>query len=258
MQEAGHLSGGASIYMRYPIRVTIADPGIPILSITDNVGVSPPTATQAQDVVGLGMDISTYSTSQADLRGGEAANAGLGARSFSGLDMGRMVTVSVRPDLIVRMRASGAATENTALQVLVNSSASAGGTTVTAAALPDVDFDAGTFWCTKGANIGYARTAVSGNDTTTLVTTVPFPRAIAVDDEFFVVPWSGYGTGASAIDGSQGIRLSTLFTQADASVAVGGTVAEFQVFKLDLEGASNTNVLAMFLNHQWNRQVVAS
>lgn len=255
MQEAGHLSGGAGIYTRYPVRVSIATAGIPVLSITDAVGLSPPTTTQAQDVVGLGLDVATYSTTQTDLAGGEAT--GTGFRSYGGLDMGRMVTVSVRPDLLVRARVSGSATAGVALTTLTNTVASSGGTLITAANVPSADMRSGTVWGLTGNNVGYARHITSHAASVSFTVTVPFPRAIAVGDTFLFTPYSGFGTFAASLDGSNAVQLTTLFDQADGSIA-SGTGAELMVVKQELEGTLNTNILTMFRDHQWNRHTVPS
>ena len=251
-QEAGHLSGGAAIYMRYPVRASIATAGIGIKALTDGVGVDAVTTTAAEDVVGLGLDVSTYTTTQATI----AADIADGMRSYTGLEMGRMVTVSVRPDLLIRSLISGSSTEGTALQSLVNTSASAGGTVVTDADVSDNDMVGGIVWCVGGNNVGHARQIAS--DTTTAITvTVPFPRAIAVGDKFLQIPYSGFGTGGADIDGASFLQFTTLLNQADASIAA-GTGAEVQVFRLELEGASDSRVLYTFRQHQWNRHTVPS
>ena len=243
--------------MRYPIRVSIVTAGIPILSITDEVGVSPPTTTQAQDVVGLGLDTSTYSTTQADLDD-PASDANIGAYgTYSGLDMGKVVTVSVRPDLIIRSLMSGGPTAGTALPIMSNTSASSAGTTVTATNVNDGDLESGTVWCISGANVGHARQIVTDTASTSLVVTVPFPRTIAVGDTFLECPYSGFGTFASSIDGAGAVQLTTLFDQADAEIA-SGTGCEAMVFRLELNGATDSRVLWMFRDHQWNRHTVPS
>lgn len=250
-REAGHLSGGAPIYMRYPVRVSIVSVGIPIVAVTDEVGVSPPTTTAAGDSVGLGMDIVTYSTTQADQRGGEAAGTGLGFRSFGGLDMGRMVTVSVRPDLIIKSLMSGSGTEGVVLVERANTTADAAGLTATIVGGTATDMEGGVYWCIRGNNVGYARQLVT-DSTTALTTTVPWPYTLSTSDVFLECPYSGFGTGASSIDGSTNVTLSTLFTQADASAAAGAGV-EAQVFKLELNGASDSYVLWLNQFHQFNR-----
>jgi len=231
--------------------------GIPIISVTDGIGVRPATTTSMDDAVGLGLDVSTYSTTQADLDDGEVGNAGLGNRSYGGLDMGRMVTVSVRPDLIVGALMNDGATQGTALQILQNTSTSGGGTVVSDTDHSANDFSGGTIWCIRGNNVGYARQIASDTAAVSVTVTVPFPRSIAIDDQFIAIPYSGFGTGASAIDGSNFVQLTTLFDGADADIA-SGTGGEVQVIKLELEGAANSNVLFMFRQHQWNRHTVPS
>ena len=238
--------------MRYPVRASITTAGIGIKALTDGVGVDAVTTTAAEDVVGLGIDTSTYSTVQATL----AADVPTLSLSYTGLDMGRMVTVSVRPDLIIRSLISGGATENTALQLLVNTSASAGGTVVTDADVSDNDMTGGLVWCITGANVGHAR-QIASDTTTTITVTVPFPRAIAVGDTFLEVPYSGFGTGGADIDGASFLQFTTLLNQADASIAA-GTGAEVQIFRLELNGASDSRALYTFRQHQWNRHTVPS
>ena len=239
--------------MRYPVRASIATAGIGVRAVTDAIGVAPVTTTAAEDVVGLGIDVSTYTSTQATLLADTANPSG----SYSGLDMGRMVTVSVRPDLILRALLCNGATEGTALQALVNTSASAGGTVVSDTDASANDMTGGTLWCISGANVGHARQIASDVASTSVTVTVPFPRTIAVGDTFLEVPYSGFGTGAADIDGSNFMQFTTLLTQADASIG-GGTGQEVQVFRLELNGASDSKVLYMHRQHQWNRHTVPS
>lgn len=253
MKEAGHLSGGAAYYLRYPIRANITDAGLPAIAVTDTVGVAEGTTTSFADCVGLALESATYSTTQADLDDpGSDANIGAGpSPTYSGLDMGVVVTVSVRPDLIVEAPMSGGATENTALTLLANTTASAGGTTITDADTGANDMVSGTVWCTKGANVGHARPIVTHNASTDFVVTVPFPRTIAVNDEFLFCPWSAFGTGGGGIDGVGHVQGTTLITQADASIA-SGTGGEVVVLKMDLNGRSDSRVYFIFRDHQLN------
>lgn len=256
MLEAGHLFGGASIYLRYPVRASVATAGVPIRSVTDGVGVAVATTTACQDAVGLGLDTSTYSTTQADLDDGEAGGAGA-YRTISGLDMGRVVTVSVRPDLIHKALISGGATEGTALQLLVNTSASAAGTTISDTDVSSNDMTGGIVFCIGGANLGHARFIATHNAATSVVVTVPFPRTIAVGDTFIMLPYTAFGTYASGLDGFGNVQLTTNLYQADGSIA-SGTGIEAMVFKLELNGASDSYVLYMLRDHQWNRHTVPS
>lgn len=251
MFAAGHLSGGAEIFMRYPVRASVTDAGMPIIAVTDTVGVAEATTTSFADAVGLGLDTATYSTTQADLDD-PGSDPNIGAyRTYTGLDMGRVVTVSVRPDLIIGCLMSGGATESTALTLLSNTSASAGGTTVTDADVGTADMASGTVWCINGNNVGHARQIVTHNSAQDFVVTVPFPRTIAVGDEFLWIPQAGFGTGAGAIDGVGHVQGTTLITQGDASIA-SGTGGEVVVVRAELLGRNDTKVYFIFRDHQFN------
>lgn len=254
MFEAGHLSGGAGMYLRYPVLASMTVPGI-VACLPTAVGITVPTTTSFVDAVGLALDTATYSTSQADLDDGEAG--GTGFRSYGGLDMGRMVTVSVRPDLLIRSRVSGSATQGVVLTTLVNTSASAGGTTISDTDVGSADMTSGVVWCTKGNNLGYARHIVTHNSAVSFVVTVPFPRAIAVNDEFLWMPFSGFGTFASGVDGFGAATLTTLLQEVRGDTA-SGSGGEIMVVKLELESSSNSNILFMLRDHQWNRHTVPS
>lgn len=251
MKDCGHMSGGASRLLRFPIAVTIANAGIPTINVTDSIGIRPATTTSFADTIGLALDTATYTTTQSDLDDqGTDMTVGVTPPTICGLDMGRVVTVSCRPDLIVEALASGGAAENTALTTLSNTSASSGGTTVTDADVGTADILGGLVWCTKGANVGHARAIATFNSATSVVVTVPFPRAIAVGDEFLFSPWNPYGTGASGLDGVSHVQATTLFTQANGAIAsgTGGTV---RVVALHLGSATTTKVRFMFRDHQY-------
>ena len=235
--------------MRFPIRASVTDAGMPIIAVTDTVGVAEATTASFADCVGLGLESATYSTTQADLDDGMNDSRTGAYQTYTGLDMGRVISVSVRPDLIVSALMSGGATENTALTLLSNTSASSAGTTVTDADVGSNDMASGTLWCTRGANSGHARPIVTHNSAVSFVTTVPFPRTIAVGDEFLFCPWSAFGTGAANIDGVGHVQTTTLITQADASIAsnTGGAVV---VYKLACKGRTDSEVQFVFADHQ--------
>jgi len=248
MFEAGHLYGGAGIYKRFPVRASIAVVGIPIISVTDTVGVGPGTTTSYADAVGLGKDTVTYSTTQTDLDNpGEDANIGAQGTIY-GLDAGKVVTVSTRDDLELKARVSGSSTAGVSLTLLINTAASAGGTTISDADVGTSDMTGGVVWCTKGNNIGLARPIVTHNSAADFVTTVPFPRAIAVGDEFLFVPYNVFGTGASAIDGHGNIQATSNIAEADGSIAT-GTGGAVMVTQLELNGRADTFVRFMLADH---------
>jgi len=252
MKEAVHLSGGASIYYRYPIRATVSNAGVVGIAVTDMVGISASTATSFADAVGLILDTATYSTTQADMVGGNTEGSTIGNyRTTTALDMGRVVTVSVRPDLVIEALITGAAAEGTALTTLANTAASAGGTLITDADVGTADMVGGLVWCTRGNNVGHARVITSHSSGVSFTVTVPFPRTIAVNDEFLFVPWNTYGTGATDLDGVGHVQTSTLFTQARGDIAA-GTGGEAVIVYLDLKGASNSKVAFVLRDHQYN------
>lgn len=250
MQEAYHLYGGAGLYRRFPIRATMATAGVPVISVTDTVGVAAGTATSFADAVGLSKDTATYSTTQADLDDpGSDTNIGAYGTVY-GLDAGKVVTVSSRDDLVIRALASGAAAAGTALTLVTNTLASAGGTLITDATnVPAADMTSGTVWCTAGANVGHARPIASQVASTSFTVTVPFPRAIgATGNSFLWVPWQVFGTGAAAIDGHGEVQGTTNIDGARADIA-SGTGGAVMVVGLELRGTTDTNVLFMFADH---------
>ena len=122
--------------------------------------------------------------------------------------------------------------------LLTNTSASAGGTTITDATnVGTATTASGTVWCISGNNVGQSRRIITFNSASNIVVTVPFPNAIAVGDTFLQVPWSiepGVGCG--------NVQSSTLFTQADQTIAAGtGGVAT--VTWIEQNGRSDSYVL---------------
>ena len=238
MYHAGHLSGGASLLKKLKLGAAMADPGIVMIAgVTTAVGVIPCTTTSFANAYGLAQDEGTYSSTQGAAEG--------------------LCTVNVRPDAIIRARMSGGATEGTALTTLINTAASAGGTLITDADVGSNDFDGGIVWCTKGNNVGHSRSVTAHSAATSVTVTVPFPRAIAVGDEFIVIPYNWVGTGAAGADGPMAVQTSTLFTEADASIAA-GTGGEVSVIDLELNGASDSYVLFKLRDHVHDSAALAS
>ena len=229
MQDSGHLCGGASLRKRYKIGATIATAGIPVISDgTTFAGIVPCTTTNLDFTHGLGLDTGTYSTVQGDAEG--------------------LVTVSVRPDLIVRALMSGGATAGTALTLLSNTAASAGGTVVTDTDVSANDMTGGTLVCISGGNVGESRMITADTASVSATVTVPFPRAIAVGDEFFMIPYALMGDGTATTDGNSNLQTTTLFDQADASIA-SGTGGQVSVVELELNGRSDSYVLFVLDAH---------
>lgn len=238
MQVGYHMAGGASKLTKFKLGAATANAGVPVVGgATTAVGVAIASATDWSGVFGLAIDQATYSSTQGDAEG--------------------IISVDVRPDLVVRALMSGGATEGTALTTLTNTSASAGGTVVTSASVSTNDRDGGLTWCTSGNNVGLSRSITAYSSATSITVTVPFPRAIAVGDTFLDVPYNLAGTGGAGADGPAWVTGSTLLTQvnADAAAAAGG---EAYITDLELNGASNSYVLFMFRLHAYASVALAS
>lgn len=225
MEAAYYLAGGGAHLKKYKLGAAQANAGILMIAgATTAVGLIP-TATTGDGTVpyyGLAVDRGTYSSTQGDAEG--------------------IVTVDARPDLVVKALMSGAATEGTALTVLNSTSASAGGTTITDADTGSADMDGGTTWCISGNNVGHSRSITAHTGSTSIVVTVPFPRAIATTDSYLFCPYNMAGTGAGGSDAAGWVQASTLFTQADASIAAGAGIV-CSVVDLILAGRSDSYVL---------------
>jgi hypothetical protein len=116
-------------------------------------------------------DRTTYTTSQTTV-------ASTGASEVQ-------VTVSIPMVTMFRAPIFNAAW-GTALTEMVNTTASSGGVTITAAndAITDAADDFSTIYCRSGANRGLSRVVTTGTSTTVRTCVVPFPNAIAVGDVF--------------------------------------------------------------------------
>lgn len=228
MLVAGYLYGGAGLLKRYKLGATIANAGI--IAINGLAGIIPCTATDTADSPGLILDTATFSTTQGDVEG--------------------IVTVDVRPDAIIRALMSGGATENTALQELSNTSQDTGGTTVTDGDVGSADMDSGTVWRLIGSTGGESRLITTHNSGTDFVVTVPFTNDIEVGDTFLFCPWGLQGAGGAGDDGVGNLQPSTLFTQADASIASGDPAAGLiSIVDLELNAADNSFVLFTNQDH---------
>ena len=225
MQIGGFLGGGAPVLKKFKLGASVANAGIPVIvdASNDFGECIPCTTTSFADTWGLAVDTGTYTTTQAATEG--------------------VVTVCINPDLIVRALLSGGATEGTALQALITTSASAGGTTITDADVGTATSVAGTCWCASGNNVGQSRIITTFNSAVSIVVTVPFPRAIATTDTYHQCPFSRNGSA-----GSGNAQTTTLFTQVDASI-VAGTGGEVAIVDLELNGASDSYVLFVLADH---------
>jgi len=232
MEFAYTMSGSAPLIKKYQVNATVARAGVPLLiPAGGNAGIVLATTTGAADMVGVNLDTATYVTAQ----------------QTDGTSAERKVSVIINPDAVWRMKMSGGATENTALALNAVTTASSDGLTVTTAAeWSSPTFDEGVVWGYDGANAGQARKITSVSSTAGTVT-VAFDQDTVVGDNFLRAPyWPVQGIT---------IQLTTLLTQADASIAV-GTGAGFKTVELILkdlsgEGRTNSYVLAVPTDHVW-------
>lgn len=163
------------------------------------------TTTGAADYMGIAIEAVTYSTTQADFDGWPDDEGTVG--------------MIVDPFQVIELPVSGGATSGTALNstapanILTNTSASAGGTVVTAAEVGTIDHSGGILVGRTGANAGLVRRISSHINSTSTTVTQPFPRALAVNDTFFRFPYSL---------ATQALTLTSDITQADGTTAVTG------------------------------------
>ena len=225
---AYHLCGGASLKKKYKLSGTVSNVGIPQLMTATTGNVTSVTASGSADSVGLGLDTGVYSATQGDTEG--------------------ILSIDIRPDLVIGMTISGGGTEGTALTTLSNTAAEGAGTTITDADVGSDDMDGGTVWSTKGANVGQSRTITTHNSGTDFVVTVPFLNDIAAGDEFLFVPWNTAGVGNAGNDGPQEVTLTTNLYQADQSTASGAGIATM-VTDLRLKGTQDSQVYFTLRDH---------
>lgn len=231
MNVAYILSGGAPVLKRYKIGVSVAA-GVPVLE-RSAAGVAVASTTAAGDAVGVSVDASTYTTTQA-------------ASMVEGV-----ATVVINPDAILRAKMVGNAAGTSNVALTTNSVASSAGTTITITTgdaapngTPDVT-TLGTAYCVSGNNKGLSRLITSGGATTAVVT-VPFPFTIAVGDTFVLFPWSAPGTS------DQEATLTTDLTSVRTDAAVSGAV---DIVVADLEIDSELPRSNSYLHLQLRDQI---
>lgn len=237
MIAAGHLGGGASLLKKMKLGAAAVDPGIVVIGgAGTSLGVIPSTTTSFANAYGLALDESVYTATPT------AGTEGI-------------VTVDVRPDVIIQALLSDGATEGTALVVLVNTSAST--TVLSDADVGTADLDGGMVWCIAGGNVGLSRSITAWSSATSLTITVQFPNTMAVADSYLKTPFNIAGTGAGGADGSGFMTTTTLFTQADNSAAAGAS-AEISVVDLILQGRSDSFVQFKLRDHVHDSAALAS
>lgn len=229
MQYAYSLGGvNTPLIMKFQVNATLATANIPVLAPgAGNAGVQISTTTSLANVVGVTLDTATYVTAQ----------------QTDGTSAEREVSVIISPDAVWRAKMSGGATENTALTQHTVSTASTDGLAITTGTAWDsATYDEGVTWGYTGANAGAKRKITSVSSTAGTVT-VAFDQDTAVGDIFLRAPYWPLDNG------SKTVQLSTLLTQADASIAV-GTGGACRVIDLELRDASDsgtTNSFVLFI-----------
>lgn len=212
MQYAYSLAGvGEARVMTFKLGAAVAANIVVTVDSSADVGEAIAcTTTTAADALGLTLSSGTYSATQGDTEG--------------------TCEVIVNPFGVIRAKACGAATENTALSaatksVLTNTLASTTGVLITDATnVGTASFDGGLIYCLTGANAGKSRVITSVVSATSNTVTVPFPSTIAVGDKFLTLPWCRNGVA---------VQTTTAFTQANAIIATGtgipGSVVDIEI-----------------------------
>lgn len=206
-----------------------------------NSEVIPVTTTSAVNLVGLALDDVTYVTTQASLAA---------LPLVWPMNTANMLRVLRDPFAIYSFNVSGSGTSGTALIGtachVVNTSASAGGTVITGA-VGTVDRSGGYAVGLVGNNAGIKRRISAFSSNTSVTVTVPFPNAIAVDDEYVIVPFS---------KASLACTLTSDFKEMSgvAAVNAGGewTVAGM-IFDFEDQDAPVVTVEAFAAAHIFNR-----
>lgn len=232
MDFAYDLSGTTNATIRrYQVAATASVTGKPFLvPASSGSGLVTSTTTSALKAVGVNIDTSgTYVTAQ----------------QTDSSDTARTVGIVLNPQAVYRIPMSGGATEGTAMVLHTAASGATDGLSFVSDVNTDSpELDEGTVFCIQGANQGLANKCTS-NSTTTMTFVRAWPRDVAAGDLFVVAPYFPL----------QGItlQLTTLLTQADASIAVGTGAAfktlEFVWNKAPGEGRTNNYVMAMLANH---------
>jgi hypothetical protein len=231
-QVAGYVAGQNWV-KRYKLGATgTLFLGVPHLMVGTTGNVGKCTTTACADAIGPNVGLGTYSTTQNAVEG--------------------TIEIDINPFAVIEMTASGGATEGTALAILTNTSASSGGTVLTATVQSN-DVDGGTLWRYANGVGGESRTITTHTSTTSLTVTVPFTGAagIAVGDMFLLSPYNETGNGAAGGDGNSQVQLTTNLYQADFTSA-SGTGIKANVINLILKGISDSAIQFTLGDHVLN------
>ncbi|MFZ2652448.1 MAG: hypothetical protein WA210_20295 [Burkholderiaceae bacterium] len=229
MEWAYDASGGKMVIKRYHPAAAVTVVGKPFIApAAGATGLSTSTTTSTANMVGVNVETAAYTAAQ----------------NSDGSDNASLMGVIINSHAVWRTKMSGGATENTALSAQTVTTASTDGLAITTAAeWSSPTFDEGIVWGAPGslggANAGIYRKITSVSSTAGTVIQA-FPRDTVVGDIFYRAPYNFGGTAT--------VQLSTLLTQADASIAV-GTGAAFFVLDMLLRGANNSFIFMMSGDH---------
>jgi hypothetical protein len=230
MDWAYDVTGGKMVIKRYHPAAAVVTIGKPFLApAAGATGLSTATTTSTADMVGVNVDTAAYTAAQVS----------------DAVDNANLMGVIINPTAVWRTKMSGGATENTGLAVQTVTTASTDGLTITTAAeWSSPTFDEGIVWGLAGPNAGIIRKITSVSSTAGTVIQA-FPRDTVVGDTFLRAPYNYGGTAT--------VQLSTLLTQADASIAV-GTGAAFRVVDMLLRGRYDSFIFMMAHDHVYSGQ----
>lgn len=232
MEVSGHLCGGAPLVMKYYAGTTMATAGIPVIgglaATTDIGGVEPINASGNPDPSLVGISLDATGT----------------VSSTTQVDADLLITLSVRPDVIIRAKMSQGTTADTALTIGTTSAASAAGTVVTGV----TTLDDSLVWGYNGSNQGIYRRA----DDTAGSVSQAFPEAVASGDEFLIA-YNFPGACGFAAAAQPYLDLTTDFTQFDASTATltndNFVVIDVETMDISDDGRNNSFYLVVPAKH---------
>lgn len=236
---AGNIHFGGDATRKYLVAASFANAGIVACGTVESpLPLIPCTTTVLTDSLGLTLDTATYSATPA------AGATGI-------------VTVAYRPGSILEFRANGGATEGTALGIITETSGDLTTPDTITGTLPTSNsMISGTVFRYHGDSqevpLHESRMILTHTSTTGLTVTDDFERAIAIGDQFLMVPWSIYpGDGTDTSDGNTNVQFTTLFTEANAEIA-SGTGAVCAVYDIIMKGENHTAVQLVLTDHPYN------
>lgn len=223
MEAMGTIGGGAPVMKRYIASATVSNAGIPFIGTNDG-------STDIGDVLAMAATGTALTTGSVGL--GVDTTGTVSATATPTSDV--LVTVAVNPDLIIRAKMSGGATEDTALTIITTTDASATGVTLTGF----TSVDGRTVWGYDGANKGERRQF----DDTVGGVGLRFPNAIGSSDRFLEC---GGSLCMSVVASLAYPDITTNLTQMDALTAAstdndGWQILDMQLGTEDDDGANNS------------------